>query len=293
MDGYGKTPQHPLPTEDDIIFRQSTQNSMMLCPARAGYANKPGYLAPFGEPLVFGNIVHYSIADVLLQNLDVFDVLSEAYILQKISEVLSEENIATIEDIPDETVDAWVQETQQSLRQWDARLRPKQSELVLVEELLFMPLGVLPDGRAVWLRGQPDAVTTESPIDWKTAGRGWDASKADFAIQASLYIPLIAHTKGITYDKYRFAIWDRRKSEWDVLKTQRNDNSVQAALKNAWKFAQMLAYDACPATPVEENYFKQKRGWYCSARYCPAWNICEFKYLDDQVDESEVAVQQL
>jgi hypothetical protein len=128
-------------------------------------------------------------------------------------------------------------------------------------------------------------------MDWKTAGRGWKVDKAHLSIQASLYMALVKQNLDVALRKFVFWVYDKQKREWTAIRTERRIKDVNAALRTAFDMARKVEARIFTASPVPESAFVKKRGWYCSAQYCEAWNVCDYKWLADNVNESEQAVR--
>jgi hypothetical protein len=288
FDGYNTLQKDvEVPNENiDILIRQSTINSMELCPARIGYQDDEGYIKPFSEPLIFGNLVHECIALAIADDNMLTTVLSIGHVLDAILETEYELLDSSHNPLLTDTVS----EASFALTEWWKWWEREHVTHPVTEHEMYAQLGTLADGRIIWLYGTPDyySLDTLTAKDWKTAGRGWGAGKADHAIQASLYSHLIFANTGTLIKDWEFLVYNRRKGVWESHRTYRNRAQIESAKKVAWQRGLMLAHQIFPATPTVTENFKTKRGWYCQPKFCPAWNICEFKHLADSMDEDQI-----
>ena len=276
------------PSDDDVIIRQSTINSMELCAARIGYKDVEGYFDPFSEPLVFGSLVH-ELIELAIEDGDVSSIIDNAdYVLDAVMATKFNIDPNEAQGLVFSMMErGMVTEAQHALKLFWSWWEREQVTTPVSEHQMYAQLGILPDERKVWLFGTPDLYTVEGKkaYDWKTAGRGWSIGKADHMIQASLYSHLIHHETDVLIEDWEFLVLNRRKGEWESHKTTRNTQQIEAAKKIAWMRALMVAHEIYPATPIVTENFKTKRAWYCSPKFCPAWNVCEFKYIADGFDE--------
>lgn len=280
------TPYGP-PPDGVTVVRQSIINKMQNCPASYGYKDTWGYLEMLGESLTVGDGLHWCAANHM-QGIDpqltmeAFDAYMETKLETDYDWTIGK--IPNYGDLRQEILDAY--------RLWIFQIylpNLDKAKSLQAETTLYMPLS-----DDIWLEGTPDLVVNGDRIwDWKTAksDRQWNQMKADYALQASLYLAMHnANTEqGLT--KFTFAVYNRAKAEWSTLTTLRNEQEMRSALLTALEYGKQIRAGAFPATPVVSEFMKRKRGWYCSARWCPAWNVCEHKYMNDSVDESEVAVR--
>lgn len=286
LNGYGVTNSHIAePSEEnDIIIRQSIASSMDLCPARVGYMEHEGYLPVVSEPILFGTFTHSVIEAGLEAENGFRPPLGREELNQILNGVLSE--YPPVDGV-DAVKDEWFTEVQAAVRLLPLELN--MNDIVTFEDTIHMQLGTTENNEIVWLQGTPDAATESVVYDWKTAGRGWDKTQAHYRYQTDLYLALLSYKTGRPYRKFTYLVWNRRKGEWEKHSTERTDAQIESSLKRTYEYGRMIAAEVFPPTPVVTEYFKHKRGWYCSAKYCSAWNVCDFKYLNDDIDESEVA----
>ncbi len=143
----------------------------------------------------------------------------------------------------------------------------------------------------VFLKGTADLVLEDRLMDWKTSGRAWKQAKADFSVQASLYMPLHKQTLGLEIKKFDFWVYNRQARQWNVMRTKRTIAQIDSALDTALQYGRQIEAGVYPCTPVPEASFNKGRGWYCKPKFCGAWNICKAKYLNDDFNEKEKAVR--
>lgn len=284
-----------------IIVRQSTVGSFGLCPARVGYA-WAGLVPPaISEPLVFGTTVHDLIEQHLLNGRA--DIKSSSFdeLLDSILRDKYEQNEG-IEFIPKKDYKRFKDEAINAYQLWvfqvyehSVRAELKGNKRFYAEQDLYKNLGISRfNGVPILGRGTPDLVTTHSFWDWKTTNGAfkWNQQKADTEFQATYYLAL-HNDQGYRdwyLDTFKFAVFDRKKSDWNVLSTTRTQEQMDAAFTLAMAYGEQIDSGVFPATPFVENYGKMQQGWYCSPKYCGAWDVCEFKGigLKDSTQEVEV-----
>ena len=143
----------------------------------------------------------------------------------------------------------------------------------------------------IYLKGTPDAVFEGVVVDWKTSGRAWKETKAHKAIQADLYMALVKQNLGVSIRDWVFWVYNRRGRVWEAVPTKRRIKDINASILRAYDYGLALEAEILPATPFTDTFGELKRGWYCSAKYCGAWNICPAKFMHDDVNENEIAVR--
>ena len=283
---------YTLPEYDelqDTLIRQSTIGQMQLCPGRVGFADNPGYLAMISEPLVFGSAVHHLIAGDLEENELREDLLLSMH--EWVEEMLVEDYEWSLDQVPN--VRDFFSEVSTAYRMWrtDVRDRALASPVLLVEEEQRMFLGEGNRGN-VFLKGTADLVLEDQLVDWKTSGRAWKQSKADFSVQASLYMPLHKQTLDVSIQSFTFWVYNRGGRSWDRLTTRRTIAQIDAAMATALQYGRQIESESFPCTPVPEASFNKARGWYCKPKFCGAWNVCDAKFMNDGFNEKEIAVRQ-
>jgi len=272
----------------DTLTRQSDINQMLLCAGRKGYENTPGFLAMVSEPLAFGTCTHHLISEDIIHG-----ETQEGLLLSMndwVDEILVEQYDWSLERVPNPR--DFFSEITVAYRSWKERVQPTlaDSEMLAIEEEQRMFLGEGNKGN-IFLKGTADLVLDDTLVDWKTSGRPWKQSKADFSIQASLYMPLHKQTLNVSLQKFTFWVFDRSSGSWSALKTRRTVAQINSALVTALEFGRQQEAGVFPCTPVPEAAFDKKRGWYCKPKFCGAWNICDAKHINDGFNEKEKAVR--
>ena len=281
------------PVDGDVFLSQTTVNNALLCGGRILYRKSEGYNFDPSEAMSFGTMVHgMAEADLGLLGLPVCGQWSPEGVEAMWRDGLLNERDGSF-DLDSlasrKRVDKSVEEALLANVRWHEQVVPvldlAPGEEMLVEQRVTKQLGTLPDGRAVWFGGTADLVLPRRAeiVDWKTAGRGWDQSKADFTPQATYYSWLY----GIY--NHTYWVWNRRAKEWSGYTTSRTEEQVDSALRVAWQVARQMADGTLTASPLQDTFGKVSRGWHCSAKFCGAWDICEFKYLPDNVWEGQLA----
>lgn len=279
-----------LPPEGATVGRQSTFGDMQLCPARRKYVDHPLYIRPLGASLLVGDSLHYMIARHLTgaEPKDVIDGWDEWVETHLFTEYEWEvERIPNFGALRKEIVDAyrlWI------FQVWMPVIEPQLTPLYAETEL-YMPLD---ESNELWLRGTPDLTLVHRMFDWKTAksNRQWDQAKVNYALQTSLYLLLHNYVFEANLHDFSFAVFNRQASEWVVYPTERSSEEIEAARLTALEYVKQIRAEAYPATPVVSEYSKRKRGWYCSTSWCPAWNACEHKFMNDGTDTTAVAIRE-
>lgn len=306
------------PSDEDVFSSQTAVNNALLCGGRLLYKGQEGYNHTPTEAMSFGTMVHGGIEKLLrvgeqcpacnddgvLHTMggDIIGpcpecgedstplTLGYADLEEMWADGLRNERDGSFdlyELATTERIERSVVEASDAINQWAIDVLPALGlgvdEELYVEERVTAQLGTLPDGRAVWFGGTADLVRPERDliIDWKTAGRGWNDTKAPFTLQATYYSWLYGQAN------HAYWVWSRRAKDWTLFETSRTQDQIDAALKVAWQIARQQADGTLTANPLEDNYQKIKRGWHCSAKFCGAWDICEFKFVNDNVWEGQ------
>ena len=272
----------------DTLIRQSTIGQMQLCPGRVKWVDHPEYLSMLSEPLVFGTLVHEIIANHLLEG-----KLQETMLLSMdvwIEKILVEDYDWSLKKVP--LVRDFFSEIAVAYRSWVTHVEPTldSTKIIAVEERQLMYLGPGKTGQ-IFLHGTADLVFSDLLMDWKTSGRAWKQVKADFSIQASLYMPLHKQTLDLSIQDFWFWVFNRSQGVWSLFKTKRTVAQIDSALETAYQYGRQIEAKAFPCTPVPEASFNKKRGWYCQPKFCSAWNVCDSKFMNDGVNEKEIAVR--
>lgn len=277
----------PYDEEQDTLVRQSTIGQMQLCPKRVELDGEPGYLDAVSEQLVFGQCVHYLAEQDLSAGEPRLDLLANMH--EWVETILHEQYDWTLAQVPN-TRD-FFDEVSGAYRLWRTVVHPSlKGSPLAVEGTMTLYVGDGRDTRIV-LQGTADVIYASRLMDWKTSRSPWSQAKADVSIQASLYMALAKQEYGIEAKKFRFWNYARQRREWNYLDTERTVAQIDAALLSAYEYGKQIEAGVFPATPVPEASFQKKRGWYCSPRFCGAWNICPSKYMNDDVNEKVLAIR--
>lgn len=276
--------------ESDIFLSQTTVNNASLCGGRVLYANEAGFLTEPSEAMAWGTLVHTLAEHELLAVLNGEEPPLWTFnaVLSVWTQAMEDERSGPVDLhalAPKHVIEKGVFDAQLAIKLWREQVLPTLGEpdsTWQVEERITKPIGNL-DNTIVWLGGTADLVVDGHIYDWKTAGRSWDASKANSLLQASIY----SYLYGIS--DHTYWVYGRRGASWERHDTRRTQAHVDAALKQAWMVAKGIDSGALAFEPWQSTFGKMKRAWYCSAKFCPAWNVCEIKYINDNVWEEQVA----
>lgn len=267
--------------ETDILVRQSLIGDMQFCEYRVKLKTHEGYLESLSEAATFGTCIHYLISEDLTTGEPRLDLISNME--EWVEEILVAEDWS-LSKVPN--AQDFMTELTNAYRIWRHEVYPQLPEAISLEEEMYLPLG-----GSYYLRGTSDAVFDNVIMDWKTSGRDWKEGKADMSIQASLYMALVKQNLGKSIRKFEFWVFNRKKREWVSFPTSRRIKEINSALLSAYDYAYKMDKEAYTATPVTDTFGKKVRGWYCSPKWCGAWNICPAKYLNDNKNETEIAVR--
>ncbi len=272
----------------DTLIRQSSIGQMQLCPGRIGFMNSPKYLAMISEPLAFGTMVHHIISQDIIENKQQDRLLLSMN--EWVEEILVDDYEWSLTKVPNPR--DFFAEITVAYRTWVDRVKPTLAgeEILACEEEFFMYLGKGNTGN-IFLKGTADLVTANRLMDWKTSGRAWKQAKADFSFQASVYMPLHRQALGVEHQDFWFWVFNRQQASWELLKTKRTVAQINAALATAIQYGKQIEAESYPCTPVPEASFNKQRGWYCKPKWCSSWNACDAKFMNDGINEKEVAVR--
>lgn len=280
FDGLGNLPTYDEPLDTDLLIRQSTIESMMLCPTKVGLSLHPDYDSTPSEAMFFGTVIHATIEWRLLNGPHLC-LSSPAWVTEFIRGLATDDgfnldDVATatqIKTMADQAIVAY----QTWEQQWWAFKGPAMKPLA-IEQRLIRPLGTLPNGRAVWVHGTPDVLHQPGMVDWKTAGRGWELGRATTRIQTPTYLWLGETIRGVREGIGEYIVYDRSRQEWSVHPVPVTEDTIQAALRTLWEYSRMIDAQVFPPTPNTPTG-RPGRGWWCSVTYCNAWNLCPYKAL--------------
>lgn len=273
---------------EPIELRPSLLESMSLCPARQSFKEHPDFDDSPSEAMSWGTLMHALVEPTLkgegVKDYTTKDVLEIWIANAKEHDDFDIEGAAdplTLRTLAMEARDAYVE---WSKTVWQI-LKPY--HIVAVEERLRSFVGVLRSGRAVYLSGTPDVVRVGELDDWKTSKRHWDQGKADSRAQGVYYAWLAGIRYEVPIDRMHYWSYNRTKGDWQVVTQEISQDNIDAALANAMEYAGMVEAGYYPATPSAPTG-KNGRGWWCSAAYCEAWDVCHLKgIIADGVDLTE------
>ena len=285
------------PAADDIVISQSLIESLTLCPARVGQRDEDYYIEVPGKAATWGTAMH-ELAERRLNGEDdttlmLEDVIRDAW-ERAVSHNRGKETGFSLYDLEDPyAITQQVEELRYAFTLWNKRYEMEYSDLNIIgiESSKTRLLGVLPDGRGIWVNGTADVVTPHMILDWKTANRPWTSGKAEVRAQGPLYVWLHEEELVGLPTEVRYDIYDRKNGVWQEFSTEVTAGCIDAALRTAWQWGTQMAHNIYPYTPAGESYGKPQRAWYCSAKWCPAWSGCQGKALvQDSRDLSEPRV---
>lgn len=294
IEGFGDIdPTGRAVDDDDVLVSQSLVGSYDLCAASVGQKGQPGYILQPNQQMSWGSMLHGAIEDDLLATLrrDPISRWTPDQLEDQWNLALQNERDGTwlLSDMTDDRVliRHWLDEAVVAMYKWQDDVLPglHLDDEARVEDTISRQLGTLPNGRRVFYGGTGDLVepSMNQITDWKTSGRGWHQSKADFTGQVPGYLWLYGQ------EKFRFVVWNRQKLTWDSFDTSRTEQQIEAYLRHAFEVAAAIDAGIYPVTNVQSNFGKYNRTWQCSPKWCGAWNICPYKYLNDDKWEQQVA----
>ena len=273
-------------TEKSLTVRNSTVDSLLLCGKRVGYARTEGFDHVPSEAMFFGTVVHDRI-EAYIEGGTTLELFTGPAIQRAADELASAEGFDYFDIDPDRRVQ-FEREVSDAVWRWEDEVYPEHLDDmvkygVIAEQTRLRQLGTLPDGESAWFQGTADMIVpSQYGVDWKTAGRGWHESRAHATNQAAAYTWLYPESEG----RFCYWVYDRTAGEWTPYWTERTQAQVDAYLEVAWGAALQIWSGAYTAKPWDSTFGKYKRGWWCSPKYCGAWNVCEAKHIADDLDES-------
>ncbi len=245
---------------------------------------------------MFGTVVH-EMCDYHVNHGTALDLIEHDAFDQMVEEILTEKYDWSLSKIPSAKYREFRKSAIDAYRLWvfqvyEHYLVPnlKGNRRFYTEEDLYLQLD---DG--IWARGTPDLGTLGGMWDYKTTSGAfkWNQQKVDTEFQATYYLALHNYTFGSDWwlDSFNFVVYDRKKHDWNVLPTTRTQEQMDASLRIAVEYGRQMKADVYPATPFVEDYGKVKQGWYCSPRWCTAWNVCEYKQIGTSDPNEEAIVE--
>lgn len=296
----------PETAADEVLIRQSTIESMQLCPAKVGYHSHPDYDPTPSQEMSFGSLVHELIAMHLSSDgcaCDEFipgelhdhakEIVLNADVLEVWRVVAERDGFDLHAMADDRSLETWSLEARDAYEAWVETVWPQikgahAREPLAVEEQWTAPIGFTKSGKRITLQGTGDLLMPGELHDWKTTGQSrLDEAKYISRPQGLLYAHLALVNRDVQVGQMVYWVWLRPKGEWLPVVQTITAEAVKASLDAAREWAEMIEHQVFPPTPCASTG-KSGRAWYCSARYCNAWNLCSFKSMvPDGVDLTE------
>lgn len=274
----------PIP-EYDLIMRVSTVGSADLCPARVTLRDHDGYDDSPAEAMLFGTIEH-SLIEHQIEPPHLPPTMSDA--LQAARQAEARDRLPfSIEDdvMGTDSYLAWVAEAlglASGWRRWARHNLTFPLPNAVTEQRMAAPLCTI-DGRRVWLAGTADLILPGHRLgaDWKTAAKGWPAARAAQQNQHNAYAWLAQQVYGYDLREWWFVVGSRARQEWERHEVPVTQAGIDGFLTRARALAKSLHAGTVFYHPKDGG---GRRGWWCSAQYCNAWNLCAGRLLGDEKD---------
>ena len=270
------------PAEDAIFVRPSAHSSWLMCQLSVQHSRTRRYKdADFDSmQAARGTFVH---------------LLNEMYLTGKPCHNTEDayELFTTTADIPKGVAPTRLREITiecfQAHEAWITQFwltEGKLLDVVSTEKRMRMPIGHLQDGREVWLRGTADLITGPPKVwDWKTSTSGWTAKKLNEMTQHMFYAALAEYELGVPHTEAAYVVYNFKTGtwEWSAFTLPIERPAMNRALYEMYKMAVVLAHGAAMASPAKRgaSWGQDGRGWWCSAKWCGAWDWCDGKYILD------------
>lgn len=143
-------------------------------------------------------------------------------------------------------------------------LKPVAAEQTFERELHSDPF------RTISIRGSIDYIDEDlGVIDWKTAGnphKPWE--KQRFAMQPTVY-SWIAGADGMRYVVF---VHNKKPQTYEVSRTEQHTEWMRF---QALQAARLIESGLPVWTPNDQ-------GWWCSAKWCPAWDNCKGMFIKEE-----------
>lgn len=275
----------PLPEQlrEPLYIHQSWVESASLCMARLDprHLEHPEYDPTPTVDMSIGSITHAVIEQGIERGGNYFP--SPQDVLDLWRTLAREKDNFDLDAVADyAVVRTYTYEVRDAYHAWRTEVWPQLQDLTVlaVEREMEAHVGYLPSGRPVYLRGTPDLAVPTELHDWKTSRRKWDQGKADGRIQGPIYarlaqdnLPDIGRVERMVY-----WVYDRSKGEWTFVIQEISEPMIEAAVNAALEWAGIAEAGFYPPTPTTSSG-KAGRGWWCSANYCHAWDVCSYKAM--------------
>lgn len=295
FDGYGDKPEHEFRPGIDIEMRQSTYESMLLSPSRFGLSDAEGYDNTPSFAMFRGSLVHRLIELCIVGEKPYMELVLGPTIEKIAVDLAGDDDFDLHELAQPDQIARLVEHARSAFLGWHTNFWTAGGQNLtplIVEEKLWRCLGVLPDGRAVWVHGTPDFVAEAQGVpvafDWKTGGSPWSESKFLSKSQWPIYTWLMENRCPNLDMDWEVWVWSEKQDGWEYHEATMNARYVEAIMRNVWQMARAIAFEVFPAIPVHTAgpYNAKVRPWYARADFDPTWEINPFKVLlDDQNDD--------
>lgn len=301
----------------DIRVSPSQLGQAQLCHARNDpiYKSLPGYDDTPTEQASFGRVLHAMIetrlvcgepASVAFSDPDHRQVVARWVIAQDGADWFDfHQSSARRQQWVDEIYEAYLQWEEWWELGWEQWCNDQPFDL-WVERHMTMP-------RTAWsqtewsegpfslpytIRGTPDLIVPhdEEPIgfDWKTAAKGWKEGqqKTDKMDQLSAYTALYYGDRPVVPAmSWVVGVYNRKAEMWEWYETTRSEGQVSSTLGAMDQVALAKSAGAYIPRQTQTVYGKTERGWWCSAKWCAAWNVCFYKNIGDGKENDERKVE--
>lgn len=282
--------------DDAIVVRPSAYSTWQNCALAVQYTTDERYDATSSMQAARGTGIHLPIE----QHLEGKPFLVEKHMVDAWVEQLKTrpgewEKLATLPASTFREVGAQIWEGYLLWQQQFWQTVGQSLTVVATERRLAMPLGEAPDGREIWLRGTPDLVDdigdTDRIIDWKSSTSGWKADKVREMVQHTAYAGLHMANGGRRVTEAMYVVYNfkEKRWNWDEFKVPVSLTGVWRVLHEFYQMGLTLSVNGAVASPMKRgaSWGQDGRGWWCSAKWCGAWDFCEGKFLldDGKTDE--------
>ena len=244
------------------IYSPSELNTYARCQLQHYYIYVDKIPRKSALAMVFGSALHEAIEKSILapiDHLDMFDFFSERF-----GKLLHEAKMNGIEPFTDKDFTKYSDAAPTLCEMWIKEYRDKYKERIeSTEDWCTAPIS-----DSVAIRGRYDALTSDTVIDWKTAGRKPSAPSAGYKMQATLYMLATGRSK------FEWVYFITTKTPQIVSKTFEIKDLQQEA-----EFVKSLILELDEAirsnAPAPNGYLSEMFGANACA-WCSARDYCEF-----------------
>lgn len=277
--------------DDAIKVRPSAYSTWQNCALSVQYTSDPRYDSTSSMQAARGTGMHLPIE----QHLKGDPFLTEKHMREAWVEELKArpgewEKLGTLPAETFRTVAAQIWEGYLLWQQQFWQTVGQHLTVVATERKLSMPIGEAPDGREIWLRGTPDFIDdlgdgTDRVIDWKTSTSGWKAAKVNEMVQHIAYAALHQANGGRDVSQAMYVVYNFKDKSWswDEFKIPVLQSKVDLVLAEFVQMGRVLSIGGATASPMKRGpgWGQDGRGWWCSPKWCGAWDFCEGKLMLD------------